>query len=127
MSIIFGFKTETRSNVTCPILHLLAISRSATELVTKCKVEVHGMLFLPNRRIPNILEINGPNMLAFETNCHAGGVTLDFLRGKGTYDPVQYEVRIQFGYRPRVFLRPCRCDRYINVAYLSKIFVIYFS
>ena len=37
---------------------MLAIFRLATELISKYKVKIHGMLFLPNRRLPNILEIN---------------------------------------------------------------------
>ena len=58
LTITFGRLHASVKNVLWPILHMLAIFRLATELISKYKVKVHGMLFLPNRRIPNILEID---------------------------------------------------------------------
>ena len=72
------------------------------------------------RRHYGIVNIDGPNMLTFEASCHSAGISLDLMRGKVLFSSTEYEVRIQHGTRPRIYLRPCRCDRYDNYAILGE-------
>ncbi len=69
-------------------------------------------------------------MLTFEVTCPTGGVYVDLYKSVSmATSEVAWEVRIQResdgreGYK--VYLRPCRCDRYNHFALFGKFICTY--